>query len=343
MSNYKRDNLSPDNLVVKSNIMVQGKYKLTSFEQNLILTMCSKISTTDTYFPEVCFTVEEFCDLLEITNKDYEINRKIKRKCKELVEKSLYMNLGTKDTPDHTFFAWFSYLKYDESQIKARFNPSLEPYLLYIRDTYTKYRLGYVLKFKCEYTFRIYELLKQYQTASERMISIKDLKEMLLIEDIYKQYTHLKQRVILPAIKEINEKSDIKIELTEIKKARKVEVLHFTIQENFKNYYPIDNFMEYEKYKKKSVEELAEILRNLIFKNYKMEMDINTIKMFCHSAILHTIMELKEGAFINKDIKLPILYFTKVLMNKHEMITDQEITKADIRKYEIEQAKNKKF
>ena len=66
------------------------------------------------------------------------------------------------------------------------------------------------------------ELLKQSQSIGERTIRIQDLKEMLGIEKKrYARYFNFKQRVILPACEEINEKTDINTDFKEIKTGKK--------------------------------------------------------------------------------------------------------------------------
>ena len=60
-----------------------------------------------------------------------------------------------------------------------KFSPVLEPYLLNLKETYTKYRLGYVIHFKSEYSFRLYEIMKQYEKIGERTVPIEELKEQL--------------------------------------------------------------------------------------------------------------------------------------------------------------------
>lgn len=96
MNKYERDKLSLDNQVVKSNRMIQGKYKLSALEQKLVLTLCSKITSNDDMFMEFSMTVNEFANFLGVENKDYEFNRTLKRKCKVLNNKDIEMNLRNK-------------------------------------------------------------------------------------------------------------------------------------------------------------------------------------------------------------------------------------------------------
>lgn len=339
MGRYERDKLSLDNQVVKSNKMIQGKYKMSALEQKLVLTLCSKIKSDDDMFMEFTMTVNEFANFLGIDNKDYEFNRTLKRKCKILNNKDIEMNLGTKENPDWLFFHWFEYIRYipGTATIKMKFSPVLEPYLLNLKETYTKYRLGYVINFKSEYSFRFYEIMKQYESIGERTITIEEIKDLLMIDkDKYTKYSHLKAKVIQKAIEEINKYSDIKINLEkEEKEGKKVVGLVFSINKNdFR--YPVDNWLEYEKYNKKTKEELQTILDNLILARYKIHLSNNSTDLFCKEAILELIMELKSNEYENTNIKYPIPYFTAVLQEKEKKLTGKEITKTQLRRHEIE-------
>ena len=339
MGRYERDKLSLDNQVVKSNKMIQGKYKMSALEQKLVLTLCSKIKSDDDMIMEFTMTVNEFANFLGIDNKDYEFNRTLKRKYKILNNKDIEMNLGTKENPDWLFFHWFEYIRYipGTATIKMKFSPVLEPYLLNLKETYTKYRLGYVINFKSEYSFRFYEIMKQYESIGERTITIEEIKDLLMIDkDKYTKYSHLKAKVIQKAIEEINKYSDIKINLEkEEKEGKKVVGLVFSINKNDYRY-PVDNWLEYEKYNKKTKEELQAILDNLILARYKVHLSSNSTDLFCKEAILELIMELKSNEFENTNIKYPIPYFTSVLQEKEKKLTGKEITKTQLRRHEIE-------
>ncbi len=223
-----------------------------------------------------------------------------------------------------------------------KFSPVLEPYLLNLKETYTKYRLGYVINFKSEYSFRLYEIMKQYEKIGERTVPIEELKELLMIDsNKYQKYSHLKSFVIQKAIQEINKYSDIKINLEkEEKEGRKVVGLVFSINKNDYRY-PIDHWLEYESYSKKTKGELQKSLSGLILARYKMPLDTIKTDLFCKDAILQLVMELKSNDYEKSNIQYPIPYFTKVLQEKHKQFTGEEISKTQIARYEMQQLMEK--
>jgi plasmid replication initiation protein len=317
MKKFPKDELSGDRLVVKNNQLIQAHYRLSAGEQKLVLTLCSKISTDEITFKEYELDAREFFEVLGL--KSLENYTNLQNVCKKLVSRVLKLDTGN----GFKVFPWMHHVEYKakEGKVLLQFHEYLAPYLLYVKNNiYTKYKLGVVLNFKSEYSIRIYEMMKQYfPQKKERVISVEDLRKMLdLRKDEYELYGNLKTKVIKQAQKEINEKSDLEIEIEELKQGRKVVALHFNISENWKNVAPIENWYDYQKYKEKSIDELAEIFCDILREKYKVEIPLNVVTIYSHMALLSTIFELKEGYYSKYDIKNPLLYFLKVLENKTE-------------------------
>lgn len=184
--------------------------------------------------------------------------------------------------------------------------------------------------------------MKQYEAIGERTLTIEEIRELLMIDsNKYQKYNHLKVKVIQKATEEINKYADIKINLEkEEKEGKKVVGLVFSINKNDYKY-PIDHWLEYEQYNKKTKEELQKSLNNLILARYKMALDKVKTDLFCKEAILQLIMELKSNEYENSNIKYPIPYFTKILQEKHKKFTGEEISNTDLRKYEMEKTMEK--
>ena len=326
------------NHVVKSNAMIESMYKLSAVEQKLILSLCSKMANTDNQFNNFEMSVSEFARFMGYDNKECKVNARLKKKCEELAGRTITINKGTSKKPVWYIFNWFHHIQYETGKgvISIQFHDDLSPYLLNLQSQYTKYRLGYVMNFKSEYSFRIYELLKEYEKIGERTLPLDELRKMLFIEDDkYVKYSHFKERVIKPAIKEINKFSDICIaQIAEEKKGKKIVGLIFEIKpHNYK--YPMDKIIDYEEVRKKSKSEIQKMLDSIIYKNYKVHFPSTKSELFDKEAILQTYMEIKNGGFDDVVIKSPILYFEGVLIKKHSMMTGQEITKTELAKYEL--------
>jgi len=345
MKKIKSDeaNLSIVNQVVKSNRMIESMYQLSAVEHKLIASLCSKISSNDNVFNTFELSVSEFANFMGIDNKNFELNRTLKKKCEELARRTLTINLGTDKKPNWYIFNWFHHIQYEVGKgvISMQFHESLEPFLLNIQETYTKYKLGYVMNFKYEHSFRIYELMKEYEKAGERVLLVDELKSMLFTNKgtSYQKYSHFKASVINKALEEINKFSDINVTLVkEEKQGKKVVGLVFEIKpHNYK--LPIDILQDAEEIRKLPKKDIQKMLKGIILKYYKIELREITTDLFEKEAIAQLYIELKNGEYEERNIKNPLPYFTEVLIKKHGLMTGETITKTDIRRYEVEKMK----
>lgn len=216
-------------LIVKSNFIVEASYKLSLGEQRVIYVLTSMIKPDDKEFKTYRLTVKEFAEILETKSKD--MYSQVARYVEGLRERDLTIVkqksiLKTK---------WLSSAEYftDDGFVELCFDPKLKPYLLMLKERFTKLSLNQMVSFRSQYSGRIYELLKQYQTIGERSFKLDELRSLLGIGfDEYIQYGLFKQRILNKAKEEINLSSDLFIDIEEIKTGRKVTSIKFYIKSN---------------------------------------------------------------------------------------------------------------
>lgn len=225
----KKDLLKYKTLMVKSNYIIEASYKLNLQEQRLIYILTTKISKDDTNFKSCRFTQSEINGILSKHKISFnELSQHIDSlRNRELVIVKENSILKTK---------WLSSAEYfDNGNIELCFDDKLKPYLLQLKDRFTKLSLDKVITFNSNYSCRIYELLKQYESIGERAVTVEALRTMFCIEpDEYKLYGDFKRKVLLQAQNEINNNSDISFDFKEIKTGRKVTSLKFYIKSNIK-------------------------------------------------------------------------------------------------------------
>jgi plasmid replication initiation protein len=129
--------------------------------------------------------------------------------------------------------SWLSSAAYEDGKgyVSLRFDPALKPYLLQLKNQFTKIDVADTLKFKSIYAVRIFELLSQYTSIGKREISVEDLRSYCGIkEQEYALYSDLKRKVINRAKTEINAKTEYDIDYKELKYSRKISSIDWTIQ-----------------------------------------------------------------------------------------------------------------
>jgi plasmid replication initiation protein len=304
--------VSRDKFVTKSNKLIEANYKLGVVEQKVILCLASNIQPTDSDFKTYTLSIKEFTHLLGLkgTPKYTEL-RKI---TKELMQKVFEIRIDKKVIQ----VSWLSYVAYNESEgtIDIRFDPFLRPYLLELKREFTSYKLENVVKLKSSYAIRIYELLKQYEKIKERTFLLSDLRKLLGVDNLYPAYGNFKQRVLIPAQKELQKKTDISFELEEIKNGRRVVKIKFIIQTVKSKQVDQLNLFE---------ENLEELQLVNSFKNQAKKLGL-VIGIHLTDEILHSwgkygeekVLFLMEKIKERKDIENPIGYITSVLKASKE-------------------------
>jgi len=310
------------NKIIKSNQLIEAKYRLTLNEQRLILAYISLLSPEYEEFPKVEIKIKDLIELLELNDKGFY------RKIRETLEKLRSRTLVIRKPKGFLVTGWISSAEYfeDEGKVEIILDPKLKPYLLRLKQAFTTYALRNVLKLRSVYSIRIYELLKQYEKVGTRKFKIEELREILgILPNEYKRYTDFKRRVILTASKELKEKADIYFEFLEIKNGKKISEIEFLIFKNSK-IKPLDK-EEKEKQVQKEREELKKIYKYLCLKweSYLQKLSLKRLTIaqaifFLENSLLDPDQTIKaiEADDLNPIIKNPIgtLFTTLPLRSK---------------------------
>jgi len=215
-------------MVIKSNELNEARYKLTTLEQKIILSVVAKIQPDDIDFKIYRLYVTDLIALLDIHGNN--LYRDIKRITKGLRKKEIAI-LETESNSE-LVTGWFSSVRYfhGKGYIEFRFDPGLKPYLLQLKERFVSYHLKNIIQLKSSYSIRLYELLKQYEKIGYREFELENLKKILgIAENEYELYSHFKSRVLFPAQQEIPEKTDLNFSFDEIKEGRSVAHIKFNI------------------------------------------------------------------------------------------------------------------
>lgn len=244
-------------LVVKDNCLIEARTSLTQVQQKIILKAISRIDPLNPGDTIFSFSIAEFASQVDLKNKKTVYNQ-MKIICQAL-----------KTSPNNNFFiekenggflamSWISSVEYKprEAVVEIEFSKKLMPYLVELKERFTTYYLANVMPLKSGYSIRIFELLKQYEKIKKRKIKLEDLRQLVgttiinedgeITKEDYPLYGHFKSRVILPAQKELKQKTDIYFNFKEITKGRKVVELEFEIFENKKNKKKIQNAIDFD-------------------------------------------------------------------------------------------------
>jgi plasmid replication initiation protein len=219
-------------LIKKSNKLIQARYSLSKNEQRIILYLLQTIQRPDEEFKKYEFMFSELVSLMDINERI--VFQELKSLAKGIRDKGIDLQISSPN--DVAFCNWLSWFQIDNvnKKIILRFDPGLKEFLLQLKSYFTTYNIKHVSSFACKHSLRIYELSKQYQKIGKRKISIVELKYFLDIDDFYPRIIDMKKRVINPALKDINQYSDLTVSAKYIKTGRKISHIEFTISDTLK-------------------------------------------------------------------------------------------------------------
>lgn len=220
-----------NSLVVKSNDLIEAKYELSILEQKIILYAVSKLDRNAENFTMVQIRVQEVTDSIDSSVRRYTEFREIAKglRCK---------SVKLADQPDLDV-GWVASSNYmGDGIIQLEFSQTLIPYLLQLKERFTRYQLKNILYLKNKYSIRIYELLKQYENMATdyREFDLDKLKDILMLGDKHSDFRNFERRVLKPATEEINQHTDIRVSYDKLKLGRKITGIRFEVMYADKQY-----------------------------------------------------------------------------------------------------------
>lgn len=231
-------------MVIKSNEIIEANYNevplanakisgtWTAREMDLLNVLFSTIDPNAEDFRKIRIKTADILSVLGVTsNTGY---AQIIETSHRLLTKVVSME--NKKTNSLAQFHILSYAEYfhGEGYAEFCFHEKLKPFLLKLKNQYSKYYLTHILSLKSFYSKRIYELVYQYKNTQgldgswHRAMELNELKNFLGLEGKnYDRYSNLKQMILTPSIKDINENTNIDIQFEEIKEGRKIARIIF--------------------------------------------------------------------------------------------------------------------
>lgn len=278
------------------------------------------IKKDDKDFKEYQFYAKDLSKLLNIDQKN------VYREIDAITDKLMGRYIKIKSNKDEKFKKrhLIKTADFENGMLTMKIDEEMKDFYMEL-NWYTKYQLKNIMQFKSTYSFRLYELLKQYETIKSREIIIEDLRTMLDIgKTQYPKYANLKQKVIKVAIGEINEHTDLFINYEEIKQSRKVMSIKFFIN-NKSNILVLDEVAATDE-GTMDAEDLAKQVQN-IFRNHKItKKEAGDILKDADNNI-NLVEKCYEYALTKNDIKNIVGYVRKIVRAFNEPQKSKKVSK----------------
>ena len=225
-------------LVVKSNRLVEASYRLTLNEQRIILYAISRCREEQRgLFPNepVVITADAFAKQFPSIDKGH-VYHQLKEAMDALYDRSVTLYETDEDTGKEQVSKtrWISKASYVDGagRIKVVFTSDVIKYVTRLETEFTSYQLEKVGNMTSSYAVRIYELLAQHRDIGNRTINMAWLRETFQIApDEYKLTTNFIRKVIEVAVDQINKHSDLTVSYKPVKTGRAITDFAFKIKD----------------------------------------------------------------------------------------------------------------
>lgn len=221
-------------VVCKSNSLIQAGYKLTINEQRIILSCIALLDSREQVTDESLYRVSvgDIADALGVDRRN--MYKDIKSATARLMDRKVKLSHDPSGRPfkDKMMVTrWIQSVFYQDTSatVSLRFSKDILPYLTQLTTQFTKYGLYNIYRMKSMYSVRMYELAAQYRKVGQREIELEWLRDVLHIDPgAYGRPNDLKRYVIEPAMRDINDVSDMWVKSEYKKTGRKTTHLLLT-------------------------------------------------------------------------------------------------------------------
>ncbi|MDM1249407.1 replication initiation protein [Acinetobacter sp. R933-2] len=230
-------------LIVKDNALINASYNLDLVEQRLILLAIVEaresgkgINAND----PLTVHAESYINQFNVhRNTAYQA---LKDACDDLFARQFsYQSLSEKGNVINHKSRWVSEVAYidNEAVVRLIFSPAIVPLITKLEEQFTKYEMQQISNLTSAYAVRLYEILIAWRsTGKTPLINLSDFRKKIgVLETEYKRMYDFKKYVLDIALKQVNEHTDITVNVEQHKVGRSIIGFSF----NFKQKKPVSN------------------------------------------------------------------------------------------------------
>lgn len=215
-----------------SNALNEAAHRLTLSEKRIIMFAVAKIDSLRMMVgmkpPELRITAAEFVELYGVSpNTAYE---ELQSAAKQLYNRSIGFVKETRKGPELVNMRWIGAAHYHKSEgwVEIKFWHEVVPHLTALRSKFTSYKLAQASALRSVYSWRLLELLMQYESTGWRRDDIDAFCDAMDAKASHRaNFAQLRRWVIEPAVAELRDKDAWLIDWEPVKAGRKVIALKF--------------------------------------------------------------------------------------------------------------------
>lgn len=235
MEKKRKANYSEDNKVTVRNDFVKADYpaKMTATDLKLLRLVIAQCRKSDTEFYEYQFSAVDVAEKFSMDKSN------LYREAKESVRRLFKCDLEVGTEEEYELLHIFKTAKYKSGVFTMQLSDEVEKLFLRLKKNFTNIPLLPILAMKNKNSIRLYELICQkfmshYPYADTAMvvnISLEELREVTgtVKAKSYDHISHLRNKLLNPALSEIEAAADWKIIVKDKKLSRRITGFELTV------------------------------------------------------------------------------------------------------------------
>lgn len=195
-------------------------------EKKIVLYLCSLVKKEDTAFRPVRMKISEWCRVINAPVTGGNEYRSFKDLLKQLASKKFWVPY--RDT-SIICSSWIEEPIMDEATHEAtlQLNEHMARYFLHVTSPFTMFKYGYVVQLKLKYSIDLYIFFKSIQNMPSWSVGPEFFHRLLGPK--YCKCSDLERRVLIPVIREINQKTDIQVQYHIIRQGKALQQVVFSV------------------------------------------------------------------------------------------------------------------
>jgi len=213
------------NIFRQSNLLINAKYKMSSVSLDVFFMLLTEINSKDEDIQMFKFKISD------IENR---INKRLDRRYLEKISDELTgynLKISTENGGflKANMLSSFEYIK-NKGIIELEISKKMEPYVLRLKENFTKSSLEDITSMQSEYSKRLYLLFDQRKNLKTWKVDLEELQDILCVGNSLRPFGAFNREVLKIALRDINKSSSLRVELLPlIKVGRSVVSLKFKI------------------------------------------------------------------------------------------------------------------
>jgi len=216
--------------VVKSNRLVTAEYDWQPLKLKIFQLLVAGIRMNQSEFQPQTVDVKELARILNRAPGGKFYND-VRGCTQELMHDVMVIDHHESMTEEISVMDRCRYYK-GQGYVVAKFNDSMAPYLLELREKFIKYKLGEIMPLSSKYAIRIFELLMSFSRLHPcKKYEVDQLRRILRAEEVYSRPYDFKTYVLETAQSQINEHCSISFGFDEHRQGNSPTAYTFCVHE----------------------------------------------------------------------------------------------------------------